>query len=53
MQAGISQVHYYGLATQLGLMVPATEVSIGGGTDGEELENWRARLLEQTTGFIA
>lgn len=30
-----------------GLNGTATEVSIGGGTDGEELENWRARLLEQ------
>lgn len=30
-----------------GLSGTATEVSIGGGTDEEELEDWRARLLEQ------
>ncbi len=29
-----------------GLSGTATEVSIGGGTDQEELEDWRARLLE-------
>lgn len=29
-----------------GLNGTATEVSIGGGTDEEELEDWRARLLE-------
>ncbi|OTG68318.1 hypothetical protein B9T25_06450 [Acinetobacter sp. ANC 4470] len=30
-----------------GLNGTASDVSIGGGTDGEELESWRARLLEQ------
>ena len=30
-----------------GLSGTATDVSIGGGTDEEELEDWRARLLEQ------
>ncbi|RSN77886.1 baseplate J/gp47 family protein [Acinetobacter haemolyticus] len=32
---------------QAGLSSTATDVSIGGGTDEEELEVWRARLLEQ------